>query len=197
MQVVLASSNAGKLAEFQHLLADTPLNVTNLSTVAPAFEMPEETGATFIENALIKARAAAQATGLAALADDSGLVVPALGGAPGIFSARYAGKHGDDTANNHKLIEELKGAARREAFFYCAITLLRHDRDPTPIIATAAWHGEILDKPRGAQGFGYDPLIWLADHNMSSAELPRELKNRLSHRGQATNALLQEIRAGL
>ena len=197
MQVVLASGNAGKLAEFQTLLADTPLEVTNLSAAAPEFELPEETGTTFIENALIKARAAAQATGFAALADDSGLVVPALGGAPGIFSARYAGRHGDDAANNQKLIEALRGEVRREAYFYCAITLLRHDQDPTPVIAAAAWHGKILDAPRGEQGFGYDPLFWLADHNMSSAELPRDLKNRLSHRGQATAALLREIRAGL
>ena len=197
MQVVLASGNAGKLAEFQTLLADTPFNVTNLSTAAPEFEMPEETGTTFIENALIKARAAAKATGFAALADDGGLVVPALSGAPGIFSARYAGRHGDDAANNQKLIEELTGKVQREAYFYCAITLLRHEQDPTPVIATAAWHGEILDAPRGEQGFGYDPLFWLADRNMTSAELPRDLKNRLSHRGQATAILLQEIRAGL
>lgn len=197
MQVVLASGNTGKLAEFQTLLADTPLSMTNLSTAAPEFEMPQETGTTFIENALIKARAVAKATGLSALADDSGLVVPALGGAPGIFSARYAGKHGDDAANNQKLIDTLAGEARREAYFYCAITLLRHDLDPTPIVATAAWHGEILDTPRGEHGFGYDPLFWLADLNMTSAELPRELKSRLSHRGLATAALLQEIRARL
>ena len=197
MQVVLASGNAGKLAEFKSLLADTPFEVIALSTVVPDFEMPEETGTTFIENALIKARAVAAATGLAALADDSGLVVPGLDGAPGIYSARYAGKHGDDAANNQKLIEALTGKQQRQAYFYCAITLLRHDRDPTPIIATAAWHGEILYAPRGEQGFGYDPLFFIKDENKTSAELPRELKNRLSHRGQATALLLQEIRAGL
>jgi len=197
MQVVLASGNAGKLVEFQTLLASTALDVVELSAAAPNFEMPEETGATFIENALIKARAVAAATGSAALADDSGLVVPALGGAPGIYSARYAGKQGNDAANNQKLIEALKSIERREAFFYCAITLLRHDRDPTPVIATAAWHGEILNAPRGAQGFGYDPLFLVTGLDKTSAELPRDLKNRLSHRGQATATLLQEIRAGL
>jgi XTP/dITP diphosphohydrolase len=197
MQVVLASGNTGKLAEFQTLLVDTPLEVIQLSAVAPDFEMPAETGATFIENALIKARAVAAATGLAALADDSGLVVPALDGAPGIYSARYAGQQGDDVANNQKLLEALKEEEQRQAFFYCAITLLRHHQDPTPIIATAAWHGEILNTPRGEQGFGYDPLFFIKDLNKTSAELPRELKNRLSHRGQATAILLQEIRAGL
>lgn len=197
MQVVLASGNTGKLAEFESLLADTPFEVIALSAVVPDFEMPEETGTTFIENALIKAREVAAATGLAALADDSGLVVPSLDGAPGIYSARYAGKHGDDAANNQKLIEALTGKEQRQAYFYCAITLLRHDRDPTPIIATAAWHGEILHSPRGEQGFGYDPLFFIKDFNKTSAELPRELKNRLSHRGQATATLLQEIRAGL
>ncbi|XOV83747.1 MAG: RdgB/HAM1 family non-canonical purine NTP pyrophosphatase [bacterium] len=197
MHVVLASGNAGKLAEFQSLFTDTPLKLTNLSSAAPDFEMPAETGTTFIENALIKAHAVAQATGCAALADDSGLVVPALNGAPGIYSARYAGRHGDDAANNRKLIEALAGKSLRKAYFYCAIVLLRNSQDPTPIIATAAWHGEILDTPRGEQGFGYDPLFWLADLNMTSAELPRDLKNRLSHRGQATAALLQEIRASL
>ncbi len=197
MQVVLASGNTGKLAEFQTLLADTPLEVIELSAAAPNFEMPEETGTTFIENALIKARSVAAATGSAALADDSGLVVPALGGAPGIYSARYAGKQGDDAANNQKLLHALAGKERREAYFYCAITLLRHDQDPTPIIATAAWHGRILNTPRGEQGFGYDPLFLVAELNRTSAELPRELKNRLSHRGQATAALLQEIRVGL
>ena len=197
MQVVVASGNAGKLAEFKALLAETSLTVTNLTTAAPDFEMPEETGATFIENAILKSRAAAQATGLASLADDSGLVVPALGGAPGIYSARYAGKHGDDAANNLKLIDELTNINEREAYFYCAIVLLRHSQDPTPIVATAAWHGQIIDHPRGEKGFGYDPHFWLADLNMTSAELPREMKNRLSHRGQATAALLQEIRAQL
>lgn len=197
MQVVLASGNAGKLAEFKSLLADTPFEVIALSATVPDFEMPEETGTTFVENALLKARAVASATGLAALADDSGLVVPSLDGAPGIYSARYAGKHGDDAANNQKLIEALTGKEQRQAYFYCAITLLRHDRDPTPVIATAAWHGEILHAPRGEQGFGYDPLFFIKDLNQTSAELPRELKNRLSHRGQATAALLQEIRAGL
>ncbi len=195
MRIVLASSNPGKLEEFRTLLAATPLAIQSLSP--GTLDSPEETGSTFIENALIKARAVAEATGLAALADDSGLVVPALCGAPGIYSARYAGVHGDDRANNEKLVSALRGVEDRRAYFYCAITLLRQADDPTPIVVTAAWHGTIIDTPRGDAGFGYDPHFWLPELDMTSAEMPRETKNRLSHRGQATAALLQEIRAQL
>lgn len=195
MRIVLASGNAGKLAEFRTLLAQTPLEIE--SSNPDSFDSPEETGSTFIENALIKARAVAAATGFAALADDSGLVVPALGGAPGIHSARYAGVHGDDQANNEKLVHALRDIEERSAYFYCAIALLRQADDPTPIVITAAWHGTIIEKPKGAAGFGYDPHFFLPELEMTSAELPREIKNRLSHRGQATAALLQEIRAQL
>ena len=156
---------------------------------------PEETGSTFIENAIIKARAVAEATGLAALADDSGIVVPSLGGAPGIYSARYAGVHGDDNANNLKLLEALKGSDDRGAYFYCAMALLRHADDPTPILATAAWHGEIVEQASGSNGFGYDPLFLLPQLGKTSAQLQADVKNRISHRGQATAVLIKQLTA--
>ena len=191
MRVVLASRNAGKLAELQTLLAPTGLVLESQDQ----HQVPsaEETGATFVENALIKARAVAVATGLPAIADDSGLVVPALDGAPGIYSARYAGTHGDDAANNAKLIADLQTINDRQAYFYCAMVFLKHATDPTPIIATAAWRGEIIDSPKGENGFGYDPHFWLADLGKSSAELASDVKNKLSHRGQATVRLLSEL----
>jgi XTP/dITP diphosphohydrolase len=142
---------------------------------------------------LIKARAVASATGLAALADDSGLVVPALGGAPGLHSARYAGTHGDDQANNHKLIADLATESERGAYFYCAIVFLLHSEDPTPVIATARWHGQIIDTPQGDHGFGYDPHFYLPELQQTSAQLPREQKNALSHRGQAIARLVADL----
>ena len=191
MRIVLASRNTGKLEELSALLE--PLDYTVESQAAHNVPSAEETGLTFVENALIKARAVAAATGLAALADDSGLVVPVLDGAPGIYSARYAGSHGDDAANNRKLIADLQGIENREAYFYCAMALLRHANDPTPCIATAAWHGQIIDEPCGEGGFGYDPHFFLPGLQQTSAQLPAAQKNKLSHRGQATARLIAQL----
>ena len=154
-----------------------------------------ETGLTFVENAIIKARHAALATGLPALADDSGLVVDALGGEPGLRSARYAGRHGDDAANNALLLERLHGVpeAARRAHFYCVLVVLQSASDPQPLIAEASWHGRILDAPRGANGFGYDPLFLPDGHAISSAELEPARKNAISHRGQALARLRERL----
>jgi len=191
VRVVLASRNPGKLQELTALLAGLDLSLE--SQEQHNVPSADETGATFVENAIIKARSVAQATGLAALADDSGLVVPSLNGAPGIYSARYAGVHGDDHANNRKLIKDLKDISERAAFFYCAMVMLRHAADPTPIIATAAWHGEIIDTPAGEQGFGYDPHFYLPHLGLTSAQLPRTQKNELSHRGKAAAVLAAQL----
>ncbi|WP_425454787.1 RdgB/HAM1 family non-canonical purine NTP pyrophosphatase [Inmirania thermothiophila] len=156
-----------------------------------------ETAPTFVENALLKARHAAQAAGLPALADDSGLLVDALGGAPGIHSARYAGPDADDEANNRRLLEALAGVpwARRTARFHCVLVYLRHAADPTPVIAEGSWAGRIAEAPRGANGFGYDPLFWLDERGCTSAELAPEEKDRVSHRGQALARLVERLRA--
>ena len=191
MQVVLASSNAGKLKEFQELLS--PLEWQVISQGELGIEGADETGLTFVENALLKARHAAQASGLPSLADDSGLVVPALQGAPGIHSARYAGSHGDDSANNNKLLNELQNNRKRDAYFFCAMVFMAHADDPTPLITTARWHGKILEAPQGAQGFGYDPLFWVEAHQRTSAQLDPQLKNSISHRGQATRQLVDQL----
>ncbi|WP_072760098.1 RdgB/HAM1 family non-canonical purine NTP pyrophosphatase [Rhodanobacter sp. OK091] len=184
-RVILASSNRGKLAEFNALLADSGFEVIAQSSLGVADA--EETGLSFVENALLKARHAARASGLPALADDSGLCVEHLHGAPGLYSARYAGGHGDSAANNAKLLRALDGvpAAQRGAFFICALVLLRDADDPAPLIAEGRWHGRVLDAPRGEQGFGYDPLFLPHGHALSAAELEPALKNQLSHRGQA------------
>lgn len=184
-RVILASSNRGKLAEFNALLADSGFEVVAQSSLGVADA--EETGLSFVENALLKARHAARASSLPALADDSGLCVEHLHGAPGLYSARYAGGHGDSAANNAKLLRALDGvpAAQRGAFFICALVLLRDADDPAPLIAEGRWHGRVLDAPRGEQGFGYDPLFLPHGHALSAAELEPALKNRLSHRGQA------------
>lgn len=193
--LVLASGNAGKLREFNELLEPLGMRVRPQSD----WETPEaeETGLTFIENALLKARNAASHTGQPALADDSGLVVPALGGAPGIRSARYS-REGSDAANNQQLLadmDELVGEARN-AYFYCALVMLRSARDPAPLVATGAWHGRILLSPRGGGGFGYDPLFFVPGENCASAELPAATKNRISHRGRAVAGLLDALRQG-
>mgnify|MGYP001822445591 FL=1 len=191
--VVLASGNRGKLAELAGILA--PLGVE----LKPQgeFGVPEvaETGLTFVENAILKARAAAGHSGLPAIADDSGLEVDCLDGAPGIHSARYSGK--GDAANNARLLAELKDTPeqQRTARFQCVIVYMRHALDPTPVICQASWEGRILDEPRGEGGFGYDPLFWVSDHLCSAAELAPELKNRISHRARAS-ALLLEALAG-
>ena len=184
-RIVLASGNHGKLAEFGQLLADADFEVIAQSELG--VDDIEETGLTFVENALLKARHAAQVTGLPSLADDSGLCVDALGGAPGLYSARYAGVHGDSAANNAKLLRALDGRpdAERRAFFVCVLVLLRHADDPAPLVAEGRWHGRVLHTPRGEGGFGYDPLFLPDDHTLAAAELDKTLKNRISHRGQA------------
>ncbi|MHB1272666.1 MAG: RdgB/HAM1 family non-canonical purine NTP pyrophosphatase [Rhodanobacter sp.] len=184
-RIVLASSNRGKRAEFGALFADSGFELIAQSSLG--IGDAEETGLSFVENALLKARHAAQASSLPALADDSGLCVPALGGAPGLHSARYAGGHGDSAANNARLLRALQGLpdAQRGAFFICVLVLLRRADDPAPLIVEGRWHGRILDAPRGTQGFGYDPLFLPHGQSLSAAELDPALKNRLSHRGQA------------
>ena len=191
--IVLASGNAGKLREFTALLA--PLGIT----VRPQsdFNVPEadEPYASFVENALGKARHAAQHTGLPALADDSGLCVDALGGAPGIHSARYAGEPKSDERNIAQLLTKLTDQDDRRARFVCVLALMRSADDPQPIIAEGEWHGRILDAPRGTHGFGYDPVFWLEDLQQSAAELDAALKNMLSHRGNACRHLLERVQA--
>ena len=194
-RLVLASGNAGKLAEFNALLADVGFDVRPQSEFG--VEDAEETGLTFIENAILKARHASQATGLPALADDSGLVVDALGGAPGLYSARYAGEHGNHAANIDKLLHELLDVPdeRRSARFVCVLALLRHADDPQPLIAQGLWEGRILHARQGDGGFGYDPVFFSPTDHMSAAELPSDVKNLVSHRGRAL-AMLRAALAG-
>ena len=191
--VVIASGNAGKLAEFEQLLARWHCEVVPQSAfdVIPA----EETGDSFVENALLKANAASHQSGLPAIADDSGLVVDALDGAPGIFSARYAGEDASDADNNRKLLAALDGvpADQRSAHFHCALVYLRHWQDPNPVICQAQWQGRILEAPAGDGGFGYDPLFYSPEHGCSAAELDRDTKNQSSHRGQAMALLLTAL----
>lgn len=189
-RIVLATGNPGKVRELNVLLADAGVQVLSQSD----FGVPEadETGLSFVENALIKARNAALHTGLPAIADDSGLAVDALDGAPGIYSARYAGVDANDVANNVKLLAALEGRPmeERNARFHCAMVFLRHAGDASPVIAQATWEGHILMEARGKGGFGYDPLFWVPSANCSAAELDANQKNRASHRGQAVRALL-------
>jgi XTP/dITP diphosphohydrolase len=194
MKLVLASSNAGKLAELRELLADSGLSLYAQSEFGVSDAV--ESGASFIENALIKARHASAATGLPALGDDSGLLVDALGGAPGLYSARYAGEHGDAAANNALLLQRMAGvhAAERRAHFYCVLALLRSADDPQPIIAEGIWPGFILEAARGTQGFGYDPLFFDPAQQLGAAEMDPALKNRISHRGQALASLRDRLR---
>jgi XTP/dITP diphosphohydrolase len=191
--IVLASSNPGKLREINQMLGDLHLAVVPQSD----FNVPEveETGLTFVENALLKARTAARHARLPAIADDSGLEVDHLNGAPGIYSARYAGKDANDEENRRKLLADLKGVPEedRTARFQCLMVYLRHEHDPTPIICQGTWEGSILFEPRGIHGFGYDPVFFVPTHGCSSAELPPEVKNALSHRGQALCALVAAL----
>jgi XTP/dITP diphosphohydrolase len=193
-QVVLASSNPGKVREIHQLLAELDLDVEPQSVFG--VDDAEETGLSFVENAILKARNAALHTGLPAIADDSGIEVDALNGAPGIYSARYAGVGADDQANLEKLLVGLANVeeARRTARFQCLMVYLRHAHDPTPLICQGTWEGRILFSPRGENGFGYDPVFYVPTHNCSSAELPPETKNALSHRGQALRKLLAALR---
>jgi XTP/dITP diphosphohydrolase len=193
VKFVVASSNAGKLAEFRDLLGAAGYAFVTQGELG--VEDAEETGLTFVENALLKARHAARATGLPALADDSGLCVDALGGAPGLYSARYAGVHGDAQANIAKLLAAMKDVptAQRTAHFHAVIVLLRHVDDPQPVIAEGRWSGLILETPRGDGGFGYDPVFLDPENNLSAAEFEPAIKNRLSHRGRALAALRQKL----
>jgi len=190
-QLVLASNNAGKLREFQALLA--PLGWEVIPQAKLGVSEAEEPHHTFVENALAKARHAARATGLPALADDSGICVSALGGAPGVYSARFAGEPKSDDRNNALLIEKLKGEADRRAHYVCVLVLVRSENDPQPLIAEGEWHGRIVDTPSGDGGFGYDPYFWLPDYGMTAAQLPADRKNAVSHRGIALQALLAKL----
>lgn len=195
--IVLASNNKGKLAEFQALFDQANLGITIIPQGELGITDADETGLSFIENAIIKARHASAASGLPALADDSGLCVPVLGNMPGIYSARYAGAHGDDQANNTKLLTELtplRGDTPIAGKFVCMLALVRHADDPLPIIAQGEWVGEILDAPRGENGFGYDPLFYVPSLDKSSAELEKAVKNSLSHRGQALQVLINQLK---
>lgn len=193
-KVVLATGNQGKVKELAAMLADQNIEVLPQSD----FSVPDvpETGTTFVENAIIKARHAAKLTGLPAIADDSGLAVDALGGAPGVYSARYSGDNATDQTNNEKLLKELTGVPEhnRGAQFHCVLVYMSHADDPTPIICHGVWQGSILTEAKGNQGFGYDPLFWQEDLQQTSAELPRDVKNSLSHRGKALAQLVQQLK---
>ncbi|PID63488.1 MAG: non-canonical purine NTP pyrophosphatase, RdgB/HAM1 family [Gammaproteobacteria bacterium] len=195
-QLVLASSNAGKLKELSAIFADVDIEVLPQSQ----FDIVdvEETGTTFVENAILKAKHASKISGLPALGDDSGLVVPALGGAPGIYSARYAQETPDapksDAKNNEKLLAELAGIDDRRAAFVCVMALCLSDTHPLPLLAEGIWQGEIETAPHGDGGFGYDPLFFVPSHGMTAAEMNKAEKNRVSHRGQALQSLLAELK---
>lgn len=193
-KLVLASNNAGKLREFAQLFATLGIELIPQS----AFGVTEaaEPHPTFVENALAKARHCALSTGLPSLADDSGLCVAALGGAPGVHSARYAGEPKSDQRNNEKLIVDLAGKQDRRAHYVCVLALCREANDPQPLLAEGEWHGEIHDLPHGGNGFGYDPYFFVPSHGCSAAELGADTKNRLSHRGIALQSLLQRLRTG-
>lgn len=192
-RIVIASNNPGKLREFRHLLAPLGYDVIAQGelNVAPA----EEPHPTFLENALAKARHAAAATRLPALADDSGICASALGGAPGVHSARFAGEPADDGRNNQELLRRLAGTTDRRAHYTCVLAALRAADDPEPLIADARWYGVVIDQPRGAGGFGYDPLFLLPDLGRTAAELDPAEKNRISHRGQAMAELVRKMAA--
>jgi len=192
-RVVMASSNPGKLREINHILGSLGMEVLPQSD----FDVPdaEETGLTFVENAILKARHAAHLTGLPAIADDSGLEVDALHGAPGIYSARFSGPGATDEKNLQKLLEQLRDVpeSERSARFQCLIVFMAHAEDPTPLICQGTWEGRILFEPRGKGGFGYDPIFYVPSEDCASAELAPEVKNRLSHRGQALQKLLSNL----
>jgi len=192
-KIVLASGNRKKVAELTQLLAQFQLQVipqTDLNV-----EDVPETGTTFVENAIIKARNAAEVTGLPAIADDSGIEVDYLDGQPGIYSARFSGKHGDDQANNELLLEKLQGvpSEQRTARYQCVLVFMQHAKDPTPLICQGAWEGRIMSKEVGEGGFGYDPLFWSEEHQCSAAQLEPEQKAAISHRGKALQELMQKL----
>lgn len=196
-KIVLASGNKGKLKEFSQILG--ALNVEVLPQSEFSVSDAEETGLSFVENAILKARHAAKATGLPALADDSGLEVDALKGAPGIYSARFSGDEATDAKNNALLLEKLEGVPsdQRTARFRCVLAFMRHENDPTPLICQGSWEGQILEEASGDNGFGYDPLFWIPELEKTSAQLAPEQKNQLSHRGKAVILLQQAIEAYL
>lgn len=193
MKLVLASNNAKKLKELSEILA--PLGWELVPQGELGVPEAEEPHLTFVENALAKARHAAQLTGLPALADDSGLCVDALGGAPGVLSARYAGEPKSDARNNDKLLTDLAGQSNRAAHFTCLLVFVRHADDPQPLIAEGEWHGQIIADHRGAGGFGYDPLFFVPSVGQTAAEMPTETKHQLSHRGQALQVLVERLQA--
>lgn len=191
-KIVIASGNPGKLREIRRILEPLDFNVVPQSD----FGVPEcpEPHVTFIENCLAKARHASLHTGLPALADDSGICVDVLNGAPGVYSARYAGEPKSDARNNEKLVAALAKETNRKAHYYCVIVLVRHPDDPQPLIAEGSWHGEIIDTPRGENGFGYDPYFYLPEFGKTGAELDPDHKNAISHRGQALDILVSKLR---
>ncbi|MFV1997852.1 MAG: XTP/dITP diphosphatase [Acidiferrobacterales bacterium] len=195
--IVLASNNPGKVREIGQLLVDQDIEVRPQDD----FSVPEveETGLTFVENAILKARNAAHHAGLPAIADDSGIEVDALKGAPGIYSARFAGADASDKENLQKLLQELKDVPedKRTARFQCLMVFMLHENDPTPLICQGTWEGRILFEPRGSGGFGYDPVFHVPDQNCASAELSPEIKNRLSHRGQALIQLISALKQAM
>jgi XTP/dITP diphosphohydrolase len=194
-KLVIASNNPGKLREFQAMLA--PFGIEVVTQEQLGISEAEEPHCTFVENALAKARHVSKLSGLPALADDSGICVAALGGAPGVWSARYAGEPKSDTRNNEKLLQEMRGVADRRAHYYCILVLVRHENDPQPLIAEGEWHGEIAQDERGDGGFGYDPLFWLPQFGKMSAQLKPEEKALISHRAQAMAILLQKLKLKL
>jgi XTP/dITP diphosphohydrolase len=191
-KLVIASNNPGKLREFQAML--TPWGIEVLTQEQLGIAEAEEPHCTFIENALAKARHVSKASGLPALADDSGICVSALGGAPGVWSARYAGEPKSDTRNNEKLLQAMQGVADRRAHYYCVLVLVMHADDPQPLIAEGEWHGEIAQEERGSGGFGYDPMFWLPERGKMSSELTHDEKSQLSHRGKAMKILQQKLK---
>jgi len=193
-RLVLASSNPGKLREFRQMLDALRMEIIPQSELA--IPDAEEPHCTFVENALAKARHASRLSRLPALADDSGICARALDGEPGVHSARYAGEPRSDQRNNEKLLRELAGHEDRHVHYYCVIVLVRHADDPEPLIAEGAWHGELTDRPRGENGFGYDPYFLLPDLGLTAAELPPEQKNAASHRGKALRRLLARLKEG-
>ena len=195
MKVILASGNRGKLGELQTLLAQ--LGLTLLSQAELDIAGAAETGTTFVENAILKARHVCELSGQASIADDSGLVVTALNGEPGVYSARFAGPDANDTANNRKLLATMTNVAERRAYFFCCMVYMRSASDPAPIVAYGSWQGEILTVEQGSGGFGYDPIFLDSASNMSAAELPADMKNKVSHRGKAAAVLLENLRKEL
>ncbi len=192
-KLVIASNNQGKLREFQRMLA--PLGIEVLTQAQLGISEAEEPHCTFVENALAKARHVSRESGLPALADDSGICVEALGGAPGVISARYAGDNPkSDVRNNEKLLREMQGVANRNAHYYCVLVLVRHADDPQPLIAEGEWHGEIFHEERGDGGFGYDPMFWLPQYGKTAAELSHDEKAQISHRALALKVLLEKLK---